>query len=230
MKVNDLIQINKIKKADFDSEFDRNVELVSVYLDLDTDEVENMTVSELNKHLLDLNKILNKNYKAKDVVPNSVLTLGNFIDLERYLQNPDNFGKVCAILHRKKRQNEWGHWEYEPVNFDIDERAKCYEDADIDDVVGGVNEYLKFRESIHSTYKTIFSIDEPEPIETEGLSESEIRDLEKEIEKEKQVAQYTWEIFVYWLADNKLTDVEKVLEFPVIYALNLASMKKLINE
>jgi hypothetical protein len=230
MKVNDLIQINKIKKADFDSEFDRNVELVSVYLDLDTDEVENMTVSELNKHLLDLNKILNKNYKPKDAVPNSVLTLGNFIDLERYLQNPDNFGKVCAILHRKKRQNEWGHWEYEPVNFDIDERAKHYEDADIDDVVGGVNEYLKFRESIHSTYKTIFSIDEPEPIETDGLSESEIRDLEKEIEKEKQVAQYTWEIFVYWLADNKLTDVEQVLNFPVIYALNLASMKKLINE
>jgi hypothetical protein len=230
MKVNDLIQINKIKKADFDSEFDRNVELISVYLDLDTDEVENMTVSELNKHLLDLNKILNKNYKPKDAVPNSVLTLGNFIDLERYLQNPDNFGKVCAILHRKKRQNEWGHWGYEPVNFDIDERAKHYEDADIEDVVGGVNEYLKFRESIHSTYKTIFSIDEPEPVETDGLSEAEIRDLEKEIEKEKQVAQYTWEIFVYWLADNKLTDVEQVLNFPVIYALNLASMKKLINE
>jgi hypothetical protein len=230
MKVNDLIQINKIKKADFDSEFDRNVELVSVYLDLDTDEVENMTVSELNKHLLYLNKILNKNYKPKDAIPNSVLTLGNFIDLERYLQNPDNFGKVCAILHRKKRQNEWGHWEYEPVNFDIDERAKHYENADIDDVVGGVNEYLKFRESIHSTYKTIFSIDEPEPVETDGLSEAEIRDLEKEIEKEKQVAQYTWEIFVYWLADNKLTDVEQVLNFPVIYALNLASMKKLINE
>ena len=230
MKVNDLIQINKIKKADFDSEFDRNVELISVYLDLDTDEVENMTVSELNKHLLDLNKILNKNYKPKDAVPNSVLTLGNFIDLERYLQNPDNFGKVCAILHRKKRQNEWGHLEYEPVNFDIDERAKHYEDADIEDVVGGVNEYLKFRESIHSTYKTIFSIDEPEPVETDGLSEAEIRDLEKEIEKEKQVAQYTWEIFVYWLADNKLTDVEQVLNFPVIYALNLASMKKLINE
>jgi hypothetical protein len=230
MKVNDLIQINKIKKADFDSEFDRNVELVSVYLDLDTDEVENMTVSELNKHLLYLNKILNKNYKPKDAIPNSVLTLGNFIDLERYLQNPDNFGKVCAILHRKKRQNEWGHLEYEPVNFDIDERAKHYEDADIECVVGGVNEYLKFRESIHSTYKTIFSIDEPEAVETEGLSESEIRDLEKEIEKEKQVAQYTWEIFVYWLADNKLTDVEQVLNFPVIYALNLASMKKLINE
>ena len=230
MKVNDLIQINKIKKADFDSEFDRNVELVSVYLDLDTDEVENMTVSELNKHLLYLNKILNKNYKPKDAIPNSVLTLGNFIDLERYLQNPDNFGKVCAILHRKKRQNEWGHLEYEPVNFDIDERAKHYEDADIECVVGGVNEYLKFRESIHSTYKTIFSIDEPEAVETDGLSDAEIRDLEKEIEKEKQVAQYTWEIFVYWLADNKLTDVEQVLNFPVIYALNLASMKKLINE
>lgn len=233
MKVSDYIQILKIQKERFDNELDRSLAMLSVYIDEDIEEIESKPVADVHRLIAEMNDFLNKEYPVNNLVrglyyiPNNKVTLGNFIDLETYLQNPDDFGKVCAILYRECKHNEWNHPIYEPVDFDILDRKIHFELNDIQDYIGAVQDYVKFRSYVVDTYKSIFGLDEvDEPIETDGLTPSEIKEIEEEEKKRQAKAQYSWENFVYWLAGEDLTKVETVLNFPILYALNMASMKR----
>lgn len=227
MKVSDYIQILKIKNERFDIELDRSLSMLSIYFDRDIEELEDIPITEVNRLIYEMQTFLSKEYKQGDSVPHEKLTLGNFIDLETYLQNPEDLTKCIAILFRGQRKNKWGHIHYEPVEFDINERANEYLENEIETYLGSLNNYVKFRESIIDTYKSIFGLDEQESeIETDGLNASEIKEIEEEEKKRKAKEQYSWENFVYWLAGEKSVDVLNVLNFPILYALNMASMKK----
>ena len=101
-------------------------------------------------------------------------------------------------------------------------------------MVGRLDTYKEFRNQIVESYKAIFGLDddkeEVEPIDTSQLTKAEIREIEQEEKKRQEQARFSWESFVYWLADNRLVNVEQVLNFPVVYALNMASMRKVFQE
>jgi len=227
MKVSDYIQILNIKNERFDLDLDRSLSMLSIYLDKDLEEIEELPINEANVLIHEMQSFLSQEFKQGNSIPHEKLTLGNFIDLETYLQKPEDLTKCIAILFRKQKQNEWGHTIFEPVEFDITERSKIYLEHNIEGYLGSLNNYVKFRIHIVDTYKSIFGLDEEETEpETEGLNAVEIKELEIEEQKRKEKSQYSWENFVYWLAGEDLTKVETVLNFPILYALNMASMKK----
>jgi len=230
MKVSDYIEILNVKNERFDNELDRSISMLSIYLDEDIEDVELMEVKEVNRQILAMNDFLNSPPSdGHSAIHNTKITLGNFIDLETYLQSPNDLTKCLAILFRKSKLNEWGHVVYEPVNFNINERAETFNDEPIELYLKGLSSYIKFRESIVEQYKSIFGIgeSEPEEIDYADLTASEIMEIEAEEKKRKEKERYSWENFVYWLAGENLVNVEKVLEFPILYTLNMASMKKL---
>ena len=99
--------------------------------------------------------------------------------------------------------------------------------------IGRLNTYKDFRNQIVESYKAIFGLDDEkkeEPIDFTGLTKAEIREIEEEEKKRQEQARFSWESFVYWLSDNSLVNVEQVLNFPVVYALNMASMRKVFQE
>lgn len=227
MKVSDYIEILKIKRERFDNELDRSCAMLSVYLDEDIETIEERPIIEAQRLIYEMNDFLNKSYPVLDCVPNDKILLENFIDLESYLQSPDDLGKCIAILFRNKMLNEWGHTIYEPVEFDLTDRSESLMDNDITLYLGGLNDYINFRQSVVDTYKSIFGLDEEETeIETDGLTENEIKEIEEDEKKREAKAKYSWENFVYWLAGEDLTKVDSVMKFPILYALNMASMKK----
>lgn len=227
MKVSDYIEISKIKKERFDNELDRSLSMLSIYLDEDIEEIENKPVLEVNRFIIEMNDFLSKEHEGLNSIPNTKATLGDFIALETYLTNPDDLPKCIAILFRQSKQNEWGHVIYEPVEFDIDERANTYIEQPIESYLNGLNKYVEFRQYIIDQYKSIFGLDDiEEEIETDGLNAGEIKEIEEAEIKRKAKEQYSWENFIYWLAGEDLTKVDSVLKFPILYALNMASMKK----
>lgn len=217
MKLKELIQITKIKEAVFSSEYERSLELLSVYHDIDTEELEDKPLSWMHKELSQLNNELTKEYTPINPRKRNKITLANFIDCERYLKTAEDMPKALAVLMLDEIE-------------DITEDSKQFEEMDISECLGNLIVYREFRKEILDTYKSIFEDSQPEPIDLTGLTQQEIKEVQEAELKESQKEQYSWEMFVYWLADNRIVDIERVLEFPVIYALNMASMKKIISE
>lgn len=240
MKVSDYIECIHVLKERFDEEIDRSLSLISIVNDVPFEELELMPIKEVQRLVLEINNELSrKHYEVHSVngfhlVPNNRITLGNFIDLETYIHEPDDLTKCFAILYRKQRLDDWGNAEFEPVKFDIQERANVFLDFETSDVVGRLDTYKEFRNQIVESYKAIFGLDddkeEVEPIDTSQLTKAEIREIEQEEKKKQEQARFSWESFVYWLSDNSLVNVEQVLNFPVVYALNMASMRKVFQE
>lgn len=238
MKVSDYIELQVIAQSSFESEIDKTTAMLSVWGDLDVSELEEMPLKEVVTMTNEMKAFINNDHKIigeylqYKLIPNNKVTLGNFIDLETYLQNPNDLTKVFAILYRNYKKNEWGEVLFEPVEFDLKTRAAMFDKVDVRFLLGGVNSYVKFRTNVIETYKSIFGIgenEEPEEIDTTDLNPAEIAEIEKEEKKRKEMARYSWESFVYWLAGEDLTKVESVLNFPVVYALNMASMTKIYN-
>lgn len=239
MRISDYIECMHVLKERFDEEIDRSLSLISIVNEIPFEQLELMPIKDVQRLVGEINKELaRKHYEVHTVngfhlVPNNRITLGNFIDLETYIHEPDDLTKVIAILYRKTKRDEWGNIEYEPVRFDITERAKEFESIEHSDVVGRVSTYSDFRNQIVESYKAIFGLDDEkkdEPIDFTGLTKAEIREIEEEEKKRQEQARFSWESFVYWLSDNSLVNVEQVLNFPVVYALNMASMRKVFQE
>lgn len=239
MRISDYIECMHVLKERFDEEIDRSLSLISIVNDVPFEQLELMPIKEVQRLVGDINiELSRKHYEVHSVgdfhlVPNNRITLGNFIDLETYIHEPDDLTKCFAILYRKQRLDDWGNVEFEPVKFDIQERANVFLDFETSDVIGRLNTYNEFRNQIVESYKAIFGLDDEkkdEPIDFTGLTKAEIREIEEEEKKRQEQARFSWESFVYWLSDNSLVNVEQVLNFPVVYALNMASMRKVFQE
>ena len=240
MKISDYIECMHVLKERFDEEIDRSLSLIAIVKDIPFEKLELMPIKEVQMLVSEINiELSRKHYEVHSVngfhlVPNNRITLGNFIDLETYIHEPDDLTKCFAILYRKQRLDDWGNTEFEPVKFDITERANLFLEFETSDVIGRLNTYKDFRNQIVESYKAIFGLDQEEKQEEEidlsQLTKPEIAELEAQKKKEQEQARFSWESFVYWLSDNSLVNVEQVLNFPVVYALNMASMRKVFQE
>lgn len=148
------IEINQIDKSQGPSNF--NSELISIVADMTYEEVDELDLDEMMQMLDDMkwsNTQPSKQYKYEllgmKIKPLSKLCLYEYIDLDYYFNDNyhTNLDKICAILYRQSKVNEWGEVVLETYDYDIHLRANKFLDLPITDVYGIINEFLKFREN-----------------------------------------------------------------------------------
>lgn len=212
----------------------RNVNILSILTDTspDDDLWQNMDVYELNKLVKNLNWLRSEpsNQFKKEInglhcIDINKLTFGEFIDLNYYSTNDlfDNFYLFCAVFYRKVKENEWGNKEIEPYgSYDLNERAKLFEELYINDVYGLIKYFNDFRQFIYDSYQNIF-----QPVIGPDNDDYEYDEEEqKEIEAEELKEKWSWENLLHKLSNGDITKYDEITSKPFIFILNHLSFLK----
>lgn len=211
-----------------------NSEALSILSDEPIEVIEDLDVDELAELINESRWCTSepsKRYKHEllglKLKPLSKLTLYEYIDLDYFFSNNyiTNLDKVCAIMYRQTKLNEWGDEIMEPYDFDCNIRAEKFHDLPITDVYGIVHEFLKFRDNFLKTYENLFTGDLDTPLTDEEKANMEPEEI-KEIEKEQSQVKWSWEQTIYGLTNGDITKSDKIGVLPLVYVFNILSMKK----
>ena len=225
------IEISQIDKEQGANSY--NSELISIVTDMTYEEVDELDLDDMVQMVADMkwsNTQPSKQYKHEllgmKIKPLSKLCLFEYIDLDYYFNDNyhTNLDKICAILYRQTKVNEWGEVVLETYDYDIHVRAEKFLDLPITDVYGIVSEFLKFRENFLDVYKNLFGEAEEELTadDKEAMEPEEIKEVEKEVKENK----WSWERMIYGLTDGDITKSEAVGALPLTYVFNMLGMKK----
>jgi hypothetical protein len=218
------------KSVNMDSNFESQLELLGVLADVPTEDLEDLELDEFSALLAKISFVQSEPNKraAQSILeyqlkPLNKIKVEEFLDLEYYVTKDyiENLPIICAILYKQTRVDEWKHLSYEPHEYDLEERSKEFLNLSINSVYGVVTSYLEWRENFLNTYSNLFD----EPITEEDLQEVEPEDR-KELEAEMKMSKWAWEKTIYILANEDITNMEKVLGMNLIFAFNMLSMKK----
>jgi hypothetical protein len=218
------------KSVNMDSNFESQLELLGVLADVPTEDLEDLELDEFSTLLARISFVQSEPNKraAQSILeyqlkPLNKIKVEEFLDLEYYVTKDyiENLPIICAILYKQTRVDEWKHLSYEPHEYDLEERSKEFLNLSINSVYGVVTSYLEWRENFLNTYSNLFD----EPITEEDLQEVEPEDR-KELEAEMKMSKWAWEKTIYILANEDITNMEKVLGMNLIFAFNMLSMKK----
>jgi hypothetical protein len=218
------------KSVNIDSNFESQLELLGVLADVPTEDLEDLELDEFSALLAKIsfvqsepNKMPAQSLLGYQLKPLNKIKVEEFLDLEYYVTKDyiEYLPIICAILYKQTRVDEWKHLSYEPHEYDLEERSKEFLNLSINSVYGVVTSYLQWRENFLNTYSNLFD----EPITEEDLQEVEPEDR-KELEAEMQMSKWAWEKTIYILANEDITNMEKVLGMNLIFAFNMLSMKK----
>jgi len=218
------------KSVNIDSNFESQLELLGVLADVPTEDLEDLELDEFSALLAKIsfvqsepNKMPAQSILGYQLKPLNKIKVEEFLDLEYYVTKDyiEYLPIICAILYKQTRIDEWKHLSYEPHEYDLEERSKEFLNLSINSVYGVVTSYLQWRENFLNTYSNLFD----EPITEEDLQEVEPEDR-KELEAEMQMSKWAWEKTIYILANEDITNMEKVLGMNLIFAFNMLSMKK----
>ena len=225
------IEISEIDKEQGANGY--NSELISIVTDMTYDEIDELDLDDMVQMVDDMkwsNTQPSKQYKHEllgmKVKPLSKLCLFEYIDLDYYFNDNyhTNLDKICAILYRQTKVNEWGEVVLETYDYDIHLRAEKFLDLPITDVYGIVSEFLKFRENFLDVYKNLFGEAEEELTADDkaAMEPDEIKEVEAEVKNNK----WSWERMIYGLTDGDITKTEAVGALPLTYVFNMLGMKK----
>ena len=225
------IEISEIDKEQGANGY--NSDLLAIVTDMSYDEVDELDLDDMVKMVADMkwsNTQPSKQYKHEllgmKIKPLSKLCLFEYIDLDYYFNDNyhTNLDKICAILYRQTKVNEWGEVVLETYDYDINVRAEKFLDLPITDVYGIVAEFLKFRENFLDVYKNLFgeAEDELTADDKAAMEPEEIKEVEAEVKNNK----WSWERMIYGLTDGDITKSEAVGALPLTYVFNMLGMKK----
>ena len=224
--------LNELDEEGYGSLFLFNIEVFSILTDTDVEEFDDLSTEDFTLYMNELRwlrKEPNKNFKK--VIDKYTfkgldkLSLGEFIDLEHYFKTNyiDNIERICAILYKQTKVDEWGNTIFEPYTYDINSRLEVFDELPISDVYGVVTEFIKYRENFLSIYENLFKPN----IE---LTEEEINEMDKEdkVEEEKDTAseRWSWESIIYNFCNGDLTKVDQLTDLPLILVFNMISMRQ----
>ena len=231
ISVEQFIEISQIDKEQGANGY--NSELLAIVTDMSYDEIDELDLDDMVKMVDDMkwsNTQPSKQYKHEllgmKIKPLSKLCLFEYIDLDYYFNDNyhTNLDKICAILYRQTKVNEWGEVVLETYDYDINVRAEKFLDLPITEVYGIVSEFLKFRDNFLDVYKNLFG--EPEEELTADDKASMEPDEIKEVEAEVKNNKWSWERMIYGLTDGDITKSEAVGALPLTYVFNMLGMKK----
>ena len=225
------IEISEIDKKQGANGY--NSDLLAIVTDMSYDEIDELDIDELIEMVADFkwsNTQPSKQYKHElvgmQIKPLSKLCLFEYIDLDYYFNDNyhTNLDKICAILYRQSKVNEWGEVVLETYDYDIHLRAEKFLDLPITEVYGIVAEFLKFKQNFLDVYSNLFNEAEDELTEEDkaAMEPEEIKEIEKEVKSNK----WSWERMIYGLTDGDITKTEAVGSLPLTYVFNILGMKK----
>ena len=225
------IEISQIDKEQGANGY--NSELLAIVTDMSYDEIDELDLDDMVQMVADMkwsNTQPSKQYKHEllgmQIKPLSKLCLFEYIDLDYYFNDNyhTNLDKICAILYRQTKVNEWGEVVLETYDYDIHVRAEKFLDLPITEVYGIVAEFLKFRENFLDVYKNLFSEAEEELTAEDkaAMEPEEIKEVEAEVKNNK----WSWERMIYGLTDGDITKTEAVGALSLTYVFNMLGMKK----
>lgn len=158
------------------------------------------------------------------------MSFGEFLDLEYlFTDYYSNLTKICGILYRKTKINEWGDIIFQSyTHVDFEKNAKLFEELYITDVYGIIPEYLKFKEFIITSYDKLFQpIIEDDKENEEAFNEMFDENEKAEILKQEEVtSKWGWELIIRKLTNNDITKIPEILELPLILVLNQISLER----
>lgn len=249
VSVNKFIELydnNKIE--DYNSHNQYYLNILSILADVSTEEIEDEL--DYDKFMFIINNLFflrltpmkyPKPYIKIDdeltlfLIDYNRMTIGEFIDLENmfvgsYLKN---FKLILSIVYRQRIKDGGMLFldEYEPYGNYIHKRESLFSNVSINEVYGVIISYFKFRDNLYKVFEGLFNMNSEEEVEDDltGLSRAERLEVQKEIDKEKKIKAWGWDIFLYKLANNNPTKLEEATNMPLIQALNVLSMKKELN-
>lgn len=238
MKVRQLLDILTLEDDHFDSYTDYMVEVVSIYSDQDQEEVYDLPIAELRERFEVVMRVLALPAKASKEIeiegtkfhklPFEKLTLGAYIDLDYYLQNPADLSKVAAVLYRRaKDRGMFETLEYEDYGDWVNHREQYFLELPVDQIAGIKVEYIEFRARLQNQYSVLFDtyvedddfdeiVDEKTRLEAENA---------KRLDETRQA--FAWENTIMMLVNNNAADFEKIFKLPVILVFNILSTIKI---
>ena len=225
------IEIFQLQENEFESLLDYEIEILSILMDEDPETFLDLDFDELNKVIDQVKwlKVQPRNRIKKELNDYSLinidkLKLGEFIDLEHFFSNNyvTNLPKICAIVYRRTKVNDWNERVFEPYDFDLNERADEFYGFSVADVYEIIPIYLKWRENFMNVYSNLFEPVISEPDEDEELDPEDL----KAEQEEAKFKRWSWEQTIYNLANEDITKFEEVLRLPVVFAFNILAMKK----
>lgn len=225
------IEISQIDKKQGANSY--NSELISIVTDMTYEEIDELDLDDMVQMVADMkwsNTQPSKQYKHEllgmKIKPLSKLCLFEYIDLDYYFNDNyhTNLDKICAILYRQSKVNDWGEVVLETYDYDINLRAEKFLDLPITEVYGIVAEFLKFRENFLDVYKNLFGEAE-EKLTADDKAAMEPEEI-KEVEAEVKNNKWSWERMIYGLTDGDITKSEAVGALPLTYVFNMLGMKK----
>lgn len=223
--VDQFIELSELRESEFGSLFLYNLEVLAILFDTDSEELDELEPAKLMEYISQLHwmrhepskKAIKKLglYTLKDL---NKISLGEFIDLEHYfaLDYKINLPSICSILYRKTLTDEWGNVTIEPYTYDLEERKEAISESSLVELYGVIPEYLTFRESIRTAYPNFFAPD---------ITEDESEMDEEDLKAEKTESRWGWERIIFSLANEDVTKVDQVTDLPLIFVLNMLSMK-----
>jgi hypothetical protein len=225
--VSQWVELNSINPNEFNSVFLHTLEAVSILSDTDPEELEELTPEQLIDIASKVSFIKREpSNKPKQAVkgfmlkPLDALTLGEFIDLEHYINhNVQNFTLLLSILYKRWKRDEWGNLVFEPYTYKLDERTDLFNEVSINEVFGAINNYALYSNDFKQRYENLFNpvIDEDEEVELDP------EDIKAEAE-EKVFNKWSWEKLLYDLSNQDLTKIDEVTDLPLVFVFNMLSM------
>ncbi len=232
--VDQFIQLKNISKSDYDSIQAFNLEVLCILMDVDTDdecwgEVDITALSAIEFTFLDSQPDINfdltiNNFHSLVFKDLKTLTVGEFIDLEHLfgINYFTNLPKICSILYRKNRINDWGHIEIEPRKYDEEERVNLFYSLKASQVYGIIPLYLNYKRNFVEVFENMFIENDTEEID--------IRDITPEdklaFEEDKKNKKWAWERLIYKFCQSHNLTFDQVTELPLVFFFNQLSLVK----
>jgi hypothetical protein len=140
---------------------------------------------------------------------------------------------MAAILYRQNKIDEWNNIIIEPYSYDLIKRSEMFMEISILDIYSIMDKFIQYKLYIIDKYKYLFDIDINEN-DDENIIDDELNEKERKLEqveeqKDKLKLALSWELQIYTLSNNDITKFDDVTNLPLIYVLNMMSMKKMFE-
>jgi hypothetical protein len=237
MTINNYLEIIGLDKSLYKTNTEYLIDLVSIYYDIDPIEVEEWDMNKLIEKSNNIDLKLNNpadnsiNIKSKTLykLDFNRITLGEWIDLDYYINNK-MWLEVITILYRLKRDGgDFEEDRWEEYGLWVDKRKNLFSDKDFRKYFNVVYEFIKWRDSVLRAYSGLFSVGDNDD-DLDDLSDVDRRELEELKKKEDLYKQFIWERMIMELVNNDISKFDSVLKLPVIQIWNVLTMLKKIKK
>lgn len=209
---------------------DYQIEIISIYYDLDPVEVGQWKMSELksqSKHIIDIIRTIEDgNHQLNETIstqigdlyfkPLNAFTLGEYIDLEAYLKN-DDLLSLLTLIYRRKEIVDYSRDIWEEWGGYTKKRHPLFNQINIMDVIGGVKTITNQKSEFIKAYSSIFvedNFDYDEEI-AKAKTPEEKRIIQEEKRKDEVNKSFNFEFLILNVANNDFTKIDQVVDMNV---------------